>query len=241
MKRYSAVCLALVLTGCASAKGFHREEMREAMKEAGQEELQVTDTGIAEALSKKAQLPKPFRVAVYFKGKNYNDLYWRWTADDKQKLFTIQEEIAKFGEISAVMPLSQELIEKEDIASLRLAAARQGADALLVVNGIAEEDHYSNKWALSYMLVAPALFVPGEELDVLFLARASLWDVRNEFLYLSAEAESVSHQKRAPLGIDSREALAEAKKQAIEGLRKELAMQFSAWFGGKKEMKIGLN
>ena len=61
------VCLLLVLTGCASAKGFHRDEMRSEL----QEGFQISETSIAEALAKKAQLPKPFRVAVHFKGKNY--------------------------------------------------------------------------------------------------------------------------------------------------------------------------
>src|SRR5690349_5978111 len=52
----------------------------------------------------------------------------------------------------------------------------------------------------------PLLAAPGTELDVLFSAHAEMWDVRNEYLYLSAEAESEVIQQRPLAWIDREQA-----------------------------------
>ncbi len=85
----------------------------------------------------------------------------------------------------------------EDLKSLRMAAAKHQADALLVVTGAAQVDRYINGWGWSYALILPTFFVPGSQVDTLFLSSAALWDVKNEYLYLTNDAEDVVHETPA--------------------------------------------
>ncbi len=70
------------------------------------------------------------------------------------------------------------------------------------------------------------LFAPGNDLKLLFTACAELWDVRNGFLYLGAEAESEVHQTRATAWIDRREAVEQARDEALGLLGAELRQRF---------------
>jgi hypothetical protein len=72
-------------------------------------------------------------------------------------------------------------------------------------------------------LIAPALFVPGSEVDTLFLSSASMWDVRNEYLYLTAEAEETVHDTYVPaFGKRDKELYDEAKKASLSKLKKQI-------------------
>ncbi len=119
--------------------------------------------------------------------------------------------------------INPSVVSGTDLKSLRLAAAQHGADALLVVTGATEVDSYHNSWAWTYVALATMLFVPANELNVLFMARAALWDVRNQYLYMTAEAESTKSQTRPAASVDERSALAEAKEESLESLNAEIA------------------
>ncbi len=86
--------------------------------------------------------------------------------------------------------MTTELAHDTAQKSQRLAAAQHGADVLLTINGICDVDAYNNSWAWTYLALFPALFIPGNVIDVLFIARTALWGVRNGFLYLSTESEA---------------------------------------------------
>lgn len=48
---------------------------------------------------------------------------------------------------------------------------------------------------MSYLLLT--LFVQGSEADAIFVTSASLWDVKNGYLYLTAESEGIVKDKYA--------------------------------------------
>jgi hypothetical protein len=54
-----------------------------------------------------------------------------------------------------------------------------------------------------------------------------MWDVRNEFLYLAAEAEAQAHQMRAAPYIDSEDAVAQSQTEAVALLATELQTRFN--------------
>ncbi len=64
--------------------------------------------------------------------------------------------------------------------------------------------------------------VPGSHADGVFLASGSLWDVRNEFLYASAEAEGMFGKTKPELLLENEEMIAAAKRSAIAALATEL-------------------
>ena len=80
--------------------------------------------------------------------------------------------------------------------------------------------HYINNLGWSYLLLLPTLFVPGSQADTLFFANATLWDVRNEFLYLTAETEATSSITYvAAFGKRDEELVVAAKNDALNKLK----------------------
>lgn len=115
------------------------------------------------------------------------------------------------------------LVANEDIKSIRLAASRYQADAVLIIGGVGQIDRYTNNWGWSYALLLPVFFVPGSESQTLFMTNASLWDVRNEFLYLTVESEAtVPENYVAAFGKRDQELLGSAKSDALKKLATEL-------------------
>jgi hypothetical protein len=115
-------------------------------------------------------------------------------------------------------------VNSDDMKSLRLAAANHHADALLVVSGAGQIDRYINNWGWTYALLLPTLFVPGSQADTLFVTNAALWDVRNDFLYLTAEAEATTNKTYiAAFGEQDKELLNRAKTESLTQLKTALA------------------
>jgi hypothetical protein len=212
----------VVLSGC-SHYGFNRGELRAQLNGAAV----VDDAAIARALALKPQLPQSFRLGVYFaEPRVYRDAPdWRWTEQDKTKILSAASSLKASHEASDVFVLSSATVSAEDLPSLRLVAAQHGADALLLIKGINDVDRHSNGWAWSYALIAPVFFVPGTVIDSLFLAQAVMWDVRNGFLYLTADAESEKRQTRPAAFTNTRKVSDQARIDAVDKLRDELARQ----------------
>lgn len=219
MKLLGLILSAALLSGCA-ASGFNRGALQ---KQIGIVDAKFDDADIKKAYDKKSALPKPFKLGVFF--KTSPDANWRWSEQDKA--FVTEElvkELKKDGLIADVFPIANSIVTDEDLKALRMAAAKHGADALLVVGGGAQVDKYINNWGWTYALIVPAFFVPGSKADTLFMANASLWDVRNEYLYLTAQSESTkSRTYIAAFGRPTKELIGEAKTEAMSGLKGELA------------------
>lgn len=224
MKLYSilGLVLSLAITGCAS-KGFNRGSLQDQI---GVEKPVTNDKEIKEILSKKPNLPKPFKLAVYFKKpaqKEYSKSKWRWTDQDKDLVLEAAKQLKSENLISDVFPILGSLVADDDLKSIRVAAAKHGADAVLVIDGAGEIDRYINDWGWSYILLVTTAFVPGSEADTLFLTSAAMWDVRNEYLYLSAEAEGKTDNRHIALFGDKDEALLEKSKSiSLQNLKNEI-------------------
>jgi len=219
MKTVVYLLVLSVLSGCAS-KGFNRGSLKGQL---GVAQFEYSDQKIEEVFKKKANLPKPFSLAVYMNKKPGRGIYkgadWRWSKKDYEILENAGKELKKEGLVSKIVPILGTLVKENNLKSIRLAAAKHGADAVLIISGIADVDRYLNNWGWSYALLLPALFVPGSEVQGLFLANASLWDVRNEFLYLTTESESLTQEKYiAAFGKRDQEIINIAKEDAVKKL-----------------------
>jgi hypothetical protein len=216
------IVLALLVfcTGCTTtSRGFNRGELRDQMSSI----MTITDRDISKALATKAQLPKPFKLGIFFKEpKPTYGLHWYWSGEDKSKILAAVEAAKTKGEISEVFIVSDAITGDSDVKSLRLAAARHGADALLVISGVNDIDSYTNNWGWTYIALVPALFVRASVSDSLFMTRAVMWDVRNEFLYMTAESESVKSQTVPAAFINDRKIALASKTEAISSLGNEI-------------------
>jgi len=209
----SAFLILALVSGCS---GFHRERLRESFPSSGAK-VEITDDEVGEEFTKKAQLPNSFRLGVFFR-----ELPERWKSEEKELFLAL-----KIPTMAAAFAVHPDLVGEGDFLGVRRAAARQGADALLVINGIEEVKRSPNGLAATYLLLLPSFFVKGIEVEALFLSRALLWDVRNSFLYLGAEAESEATQAFAPFA-EVKAFLAENRRRSLARLREELGRQASA-------------
>ena len=235
--RFSCVILSLsILSGCATSRGFNRTELREKMSA---KDPTVTDEDIKKTLALKPQLPKPFKLGVIFQAPemrgNQGAARWMWSEDDRKKILAALDSLKTSHEVSDVFVVSDATISETDLKSLRLAAARHGADAVLVVAGISDIDSYNTKWGWTYLALVTTLFVPASTNDALFLARATLWDVRNEFLYLAAEGESMKKETHPAAFTDERRQVEESKADAINALSLELSKRIGSIAGPKSK------
>jgi hypothetical protein len=216
-----AAILSLAIAGCAS-KGFNRGDLKEQI---GVVKPVFDDSQIQEAYNKKKNLPKPFRLAVYFKTppEARGTAPWRWTEQDKNTFDDIGNQLKSEGIVANVFPIIDSIVTTDDLRSLRLVAAKHQADALLIVSGGAQIDRYTNPWGWTYAFLAPVFFVPGSIADTLFMVNASLWDVKNEYLYVTAEGEATTSETYvAAFGKQDKELINGAKTQALAQLKGEL-------------------
>ncbi|HEX4923211.1 MAG TPA: hypothetical protein VFV50_03965 [Bdellovibrionales bacterium] len=228
---HSIALLIVLLTGCAT--GFSRKALEEQVGVASPE---FNESDIKTAYEKRPNLPKPFKLGVYFKTPSYaRSAYdpspaiardWRWSEKDKAFLDGVAADLKQRGLIADVFPLVSSVVGSDDLKALRLVAAKHQADAILIVSGAADVDRYANNWAITYLLLAPALFIPGSQADTLFLASATMWDVKNEYLYMTAEAEGFAHDKyAAAFGRSNKELIEEAKLKSLASLREQIIKQ----------------
>lgn len=225
------VSLALLIsTACGGSSGFQQIGARAADQSVPP---QVNSAEVERAFALRPQLPSPYRVAVHFRGGADDGADgWRWQGEHRRALVALRDQLRAGGQVADFFVLARSTVAHDDLHSIRVAAARHGADAVLVVSGEEELEREENGWAVSYVALLPMLFVPGSELDAIFHTTAELWDVRNEYLYLAVEAESEAQQTRALALIDSEEALEDAQASSLELLKQELLARFTALNGG---------
>ncbi len=182
----------------------------------------MTDEEIKKVFDLKPQLPKPFKIGVYFVDNSLRSYDFRWNSEDKETILNLEEELKKTGEVSKIFLINESVVTGKDLKSLRLAAAHHGADALLMISSTHDTEGYANGMAATYLLLLPMLFVPGTTTDALFITRAALWDVRNEYLYMAVESESFKRKRASMINSDPKEQLLKAKKDSLNGLKKEI-------------------
>ena len=222
MRNLFIIILTLALTACASSRGFDRGSLRDQLSA----EKQVTDEDIQKVFELRPQLPSPFRVGVYFSHPGYG--YWNWTGEDKDKVLAIANDLKARNMVSDMFVISESLVEGEaNNKAIRLAAARAGADAVLIINAVSDTDEYNNAMGASYFLLITPFFVPGSVVDGIFMVNAALWDVRNQYLYLSAEAEGSASETRPALFTEQARVIKAAKTRAMQVLVPELSKLFT--------------
>jgi hypothetical protein len=221
----AALC-AVALAACAGSAGFQQASLREQLTAKPPE---VNDEDVARALALKPQLPKPFRLGIFFRKARSEDREpgWRWSAQHKRDLLESVADLRTRGEISDAFIIDEAVASDDELPAIRVAAARHGADAVLVVSGIDASRSWVNAWAVTYAAIVPIFLAPGTDIDTIFMTNAELWDVRNEYLYLAAQAESEAHQQRPGAWIDHDEAAQDAQKGAVQLLGAELKRRFA--------------
>jgi rhombotail lipoprotein len=233
MKSVLMLVLLLSIVGCA--RGFDRGALREQLNHESPAQISASD--IQRALDLKPQLPFPFRLAVYLQRdqaepRGYNDSLrsqnWRWEGEDKDNILSVAEKLRSEGVVSDMFIIPAARVAKNDLAGIRLAAAEHGADAVLVLNGITEVDRYNNFASFLYLTVVGLWLVPGTHTDSLFVLDGAMWDVKNQYLYLSVESEGLASKTGPQMILKDKDSVVEAKKRAVQSFGPELEKRVRA-------------
>src|SRR5262245_17874123 len=208
-----------ILSGCTSLGGFSRPD---TTARASREPILVTDGAVAEAQLLKPQLQLPCRIAVYLRPNNNGS--WHWSPKDVAALEACGEALKSAGVATDFFLLPDMLVGagKEDVKDLRVAAARCGAEALLVIQGSAAVHEYKNPAAIFNLTVVGGYLVPASHCDAQFVMEGVLFDTNNSYVYASAKTEGEGTVVRPTFIIESKDAVARAQAQAIEKFCPEL-------------------
>ncbi|MCB1189862.1 MAG: hypothetical protein H7A23_18520 [Leptospiraceae bacterium] len=234
------LAIAYLLYSCASI-GFDRGQI----KEDSQIKVQIDDAEIEKNLSQKPQVKFPIRIGVYLMEGN-NSKHWRFDSTDKQSLLSIEEGLIKKGVVSQIFYISESIgyvgTSKDyattkkgeytknqplDLKKIRRLASKYGADCVLLVKGGNYMEEDSNVFSILYATIIGLWIVPGSIRNSLFVVNASMWDVRNEFLYLTAEAEAEEKITRPYGFLNEKDLIKRTKDKAFESLKIELEKRIS--------------
>jgi hypothetical protein len=215
----------LLLAGC-HATGFDRGVLAARLQS---EPMQVTEDEVRKALELRPQLALPCKVAVYLAPDSAGN--YRWSGKDKEAFDAWGQALVEEGIASDVFLMSGLFVEGSSMKELRLAAARHGADALLVVKGAAQTTSSLNPAAVFNLTVVGGYLVPGSRRDALFLMQACLVDVGNGYLYASVDSEGEGTVLRPTFIIEEKDAIDVAKKRAIDKFGPELVRRMRSLRG----------
>ncbi|MEW6270722.1 MAG: hypothetical protein AB1689_15675 [Thermodesulfobacteriota bacterium] len=211
-RRCALLALLVLLPACTSARGLDRDALAAVV---------APPAGPAGV----APLARPFKLGIFLHPPAQPAAtpaaaprLWEWEPSDEQKLLRIGESLKRDRIVSDVVLVGRDTAAAQDLASIRRAAAREGADAVLVVSGVVDVDRYNNWLGPSYVLLLTPLLIPGTVVDALFVSHAGLWGVRDELLYSSVEADGAATQTRPAWMVSEQRVVALAKERSVSDL-----------------------
>lgn len=226
MKLFFNAFLFLLATSCATQK---KTSVATRIFDLFEDYTKViSDAQIRRTAANRPELPENFKLAVYFKEadeKTKSPQDWKWTQKDKDLILnSIQSNKAKVGKVFELIDLGS---EKDDAKALRLMAAQQGADGLLIIQGLSEVDTNANGLAFSYLALAPAFFVNGNEIEGTFVSQALLWNVHEPFVHVGVQNEGEYTHSRPLAFRQIPRVIRKSKEESLEGLSEKLQREFA--------------
>ena len=222
-RRFTIVFLITIVVsaGCTSSQGFNRSAISET--------LLSTPTSDQQRQLPTSRLSTPFHLAVFFiqrtmtPGASVQPVDWRSADGDAllRWLTPLQDEHI----LADTFVLIDPTIRGEHIEEIKQAAARYGADAVLLVDGSTAIDRYNNGYASLYPTVLGAYLAPGTVSHALVMISGSLWDVRSDWHAPTETVEGNSKAVGPALLVEDSTAIVDAKEAALEAFGKRFAEQ----------------
>lgn len=226
-----ALAFLLVLTGCASSRGLHPDSLRQTLQD---EEARFVGTPPSTSMSNSSTRQGPPKLGLYVMPTGFLRHEFEWTDADRESLLAWTDELQRDGFIGSSSFIQIASSKGDRLEQLRESAIRHGMDLLLIVDGAATVDRYSNyKGVLLYWTILGAYFVDGTHSDALCLARGSLWGVRGEAKLLEEEAQGLSKAIGPTALLEDREQVTTARRQALTKLMKKLRDDVAKVGGGR--------
>jgi len=162
------------------------------------------------AIEPQLDFPARIGIAKIMYGKLTSMSY-----DEANLWFQARETLdSQFGEFVPVSPLIAEMVAGQKsyskslsnvIRKIRLGAARQHLDAVLIYEVYGKSQHSSNLLSLMDLTIVGAYISPGQSLEAQGYAKALLLDVRNGYPYATAEGFATKEGLSTRVGRSARE------------------------------------
>ena len=219
MNKFKAFILfaALIVfaTGCSTSKGFNG---RGATIKTPELDGRTTEEQIDNILGVKPQLDLPFKLGVYVlrgTGGSGEKLLSEAMLGEESEFESFLAEMKSSDIISEVVTIPASLVDnKDNLDEIRVAAARYGADAVLIINSIDSVDRYNNWSSILYLSIIGLWIIPGTNVDALSVVQGLLFDVRNGYLYFSFESEGRDDEIGTAVLLKNRHVLEKSRKKA---------------------------
>ncbi len=231
MIRLDSLFLPVVLmslSACASSKGFDRAEMQNVMRQTVPLSGPQTAAGVTEPAP---GISAPFRLGLFF---TQNELPTRegirlveWRSGDRDLLIRALAPLRDQHLLSDVIEIANPATQNPTPHEIRKAAARYGADMIVVITGVGAEDRFNNGYAALYPKILGAYLAPGTISDALFMVEGSLWDVRAGFAYGTQGAEGRSTRVGPAIMIEDLDTFVQAKTAALEEYGRKLSVSLT--------------
>jgi rhombotail lipoprotein len=214
----------MTLSGCAGSKGFDRAEMLDVMRQTVNLSGPQTAAGVTEPAS---TISAPFRLGLLFAQKEFPPReairLVDWLSQDRDLLIHALAPLRDQHILNDMIVIANPAMQNPGLPEIRKAAARYGADMIVIVTGTGAVNRYNNGYALLYPTIIGAYLAPGTVSEGLFLIEGSLWDVRSGTGYGIQGAEGTATKTGPATALEDREVLAEAKAAAVRNFGKRLA------------------
>lgn len=159
----------------------------------------------------------------------------------------------KFGEFVPVSPLIAEMMDGDEqhrsnanavIRKVRLAAARQHLDAVIIYESDGTADASSNPLSIGEWTLIGLFMLPSQDVEARGVAQALMVDVRNGYPYGTAQAEAndSSVTVRVATGDAKRDMAESVRLAAVKNLTPEvekMMRQLRTELAEKREVKRG--
>lgn len=140
------------------------------------------ETTIEQALKVKPSKRLPVTVGVAFID---TDFWSRILERDEAEFDAFVSQMRQRGLIGRVTLMQG--IQSTTIADIRAAGAVNGVDTVLVIEHKVTLKMFPNYLSILYLTIIGLWIVPGHVVEASATVKASLWDVRTGYLYLSAD------------------------------------------------------
>ncbi|MCO6430707.1 MAG: hypothetical protein J5J00_07580 [Deltaproteobacteria bacterium] len=225
MKRFLLPVITLSLISCST--GFDRGALRAQL---APREPQINDSQVQMERKLQPQVRAPFKMAIALQLPGAYRQNWRWNSEDRELVEKWGLDLQRRGKLSDFFIMNEMFLEGDSTAALRRAAARHGADAVLMVSAASEVDNYLNPSSLLYFTIVGAFIAPGSHKDALFMIEGELVDVNNGYLYAAAQSEGEYSTVRPAYFSEDKDALAPAKKEALMAFGEEISNRITRSF-----------
>ncbi|HZE95473.1 MAG TPA: hypothetical protein VE981_00450 [Planctomycetota bacterium] len=230
MKTMLAGLAALVAVGCQG--GFDRAAMESELQ--ANCRIFVDDPDVFRVEQVRPQLQMPFRLAVV-PPSMINQRDGRQPGETEGERAEIQawgERLRREGIISDLILIPDMMVggmgssgSPGSFKAIRVAAARLGADAILVLHSVTEIDSYINPLGVLDLTLVGMFLIPGHHKDTMTIVEGLLIDNRNQYVYFAGSAEGKGSSV-APLAmLDEKGAVRESRCAALKSFGDLLVQQ----------------